>query len=332
MVLVIRGLSRSLKAIVFDTRLKFIEDYPVPEPGRDEAQVRVRLAGICATDLEIMKGYKEFSGVLGHEFVGVVEKINSGDKRLAGRRVVGEINIGCGSCDFCRQGLKNHCRNRKVLGILNKDGSMAEYLTLPIANLHEVPAHVSDDEAVFTEPLAAAFEIVEQINIDPSHKILVLGDGKLGILVSLVLTLSQADVTLAGKHEHKLRIAGAQGVNTATLSELPMAKDYDIVVDATGSPKGFDMALNLAKPRGTIVLKSTVAERTPMNLSSVVVDEITVIGSRCGPFGPALEALSEEHIDVKPIISGIFPFGRAGEAFEKVRNKNSLKVIIDFGQ
>lgn len=319
-----------MKAIFFDKKLNFVRNYPTPVPGVNEALVRIRMTGICNTDLEIIKGYMGFRGIIGHEFVGVIEKINGKTQRLIGKRVVGEINCGCGTCDWCRKGLKNHCPERTTIGIAKKDGAFAEYITLPNDNLLEVPENISDEEAVFTEPLAAAFEIMEQIHIKPADKILVMGDGKLGILCSLALNLAHADVTLMGKHEKKLKIAEGQHVSTVKLKDLKISKAYDIVVEATGAAEGFGMALQLVKPRGTVVLKSTVAEGRETNLAPVVIDEISVIGSRCGPFKKALRALSGKLIDVKPLITGIYPFDGAEEALRKAAKRDSLKVIIDF--
>ena len=321
-----------MKAIIFDGGLKFVNEYPVPEPGKGEALIKVRLAGICNTDLEIIKGYMDFRGIIGHEFVGVVEKINGDNQRFVGKRVVGEINCGCGECGYCRGGLKRQCPERTTLGIGGRHGALAEYLVLPVDNLFEVPESVKDEEAVFTEPLAAAYEILEQIHVKPTDRILVIGDGKLGILVALVLHWSQERVVLAGKHEKKLAIARDRGVLTVALEDLIVKKEFDIVVDATGSPHGLESALQHVRPRGTIVLKTTAAERTTMNLAPVVVDEIHIIGSRCGPFEPALKALSERCIRVGPLISGIYSFSRAAEAFAKAQEKDSLKVLVEFSR
>ncbi len=318
-----------MKAAVFDGNLRFVTDQPRPVPGKGEALLRVLMAGICNTDLEILKGYMGFQGVLGHEFVGVVEDA-PGSEGLVGKRVVGEINLGCGRCGHCLGGLRTHCPERAVLGILGKDGAMAEYVTLPIKNLHKVPESVADEEAVFTEPLAAAFEVAEQVHIRPSGRVLVMGDGKLGLLVSLVLGLSQADVTLLGKHENKLGIARAQGVRTAVLDTFKPERGFDIVVEATGSAGGLEAALSFVRPRGTVVLKSTVSEGKAINLSPVVVSEITVVGSRCGPFAPALRALSRRLLDVEPLITGIYGFQRAREAFEKAGEKGRIKILLDF--
>jgi threonine dehydrogenase-like Zn-dependent dehydrogenase len=320
-----------MKAIVFDGTLKYRENYPVPEPGEKEVLVRVSLAGICNTDIEIMNGYLGFHGVMGHEFVGLVEGAPENAKNLVGKRVVGEINCGCGLCDFCKGGLAKHCPTRTTLGIQGKDGAFAEYVTLPVSNVHTIPDNIADEEAVFTEPLAAAFEITEQVHIKPTDRVLVLGDGKLGLLCSFVLGLMEADVTLAGKHEGKLSIAEKGHIRTLNRAyEKPHEKKYDIVVEATGSVEGFKDALQLTKPRGTIVLKSTVAATPKMDGARLVIDEIHVVGSRCGPFGPALRALAQRRIGVKPLISAIYTFDRSQEAFEKAQGNESLKIIIDF--
>ncbi len=319
-----------MKALYYDNKLTFAEDYPLPEAGAGEALIRVSLAGICSTDIEVTRGYRGFKGVLGHEFVGVVEKVNGDDRGLTGRRVVGEINCGCGLCGYCLRGLKKHCPGRRVPGIADKDGAMAEYMTLPVENLLEVPENLTDEEAVFTEPLAAAFAIIEAVHVRPTDKVLVLGDGKLGLLCCLVLALLNPDLHLAGRDAKKLEAARKWGVKTAFSEDLGTERAYDVVVEATGSAAGIERALELVRPGGTVVLKSTVAEGKEMNLSSLVIKEITVVGSRCGPFAPALRALAEGKIDVRPLITGIFPPGRALEAFEKARDGSSLKVIIDF--
>jgi len=321
-----------MKAVLFGDKLDFVEDHPLPEPRENEALIRVSLAGICNTDLEIMKGYSGFRGVIGHEFVGVVEETNGSDRGLTGRRVVGEINCGCGRCSYCLRGLKNHCPHRRVLGILGKDGAMAEYITLPVENLLEVPEGIADEEAVFTEPLAAAFGITSRVHVRPTDRVLVMGDGKLGLLCCLVLKLLQSDMTLVGRHEDKLRVARRLNIKAVLLDDIEMVRDYDTVIEATGSAGGLETALRLVRPQGTVVLKSTVAGGRELNLSSLVVDEITVAGSRCGPFGPALRALAGRDIDVRPLITGVFPFERAEEAFKRAEEPGSLKVMIDFRQ
>jgi len=319
-----------VRAIVFDRGLRFVGDYPVPEPKGNEALVRVVLAGICNTDIEIVRGYMGFKGVLGHEFVGVVQMVQGKAQHLVGRRVVGEINCACGLCAYCLGGMKTHCPKRTTLGISGKDGAFADYAILPVRNLYAVPDSVTDEEAVFTEPLAAAFEVTEQLHIKPTDKILVMGDGKLGILIALVLSLTQADVTLLGKHKHKQRIAREQGLSVLNLAELRSRREYDVVVEATGRAEGFQMALALVKQRGTVVLKTTVAGKMETNLAPIVVDEIHLVGSRCGPFEPALKALKTKQIDVLPLITAVYPVSKAIEAFNKAREKDSLKTLLSF--
>ena len=312
--------------------MKFIDDYPVPEPGENEALIRVSMAGICNTDMEITRGYLGFHGVMGHEFVGIVEQAPEYAVGLINRRVVGEINCGCGNCDYCRAGMQKHCPSRTTLGIQGKDGVFAEYATLPVSNLHTIPDNVSDEEAVFTEPLAAAYEIHEQVKIKPTHEVLVLGDGKLGLLCALVLNLAGVQVTLAGRHDKKLNIVGNQQIQTVnTTSEEPYKeRKYDIVIEATGTVEGFESALRHIKPRGTIVLKSTIAASQKINLAPLVIDEITLKGSRCGPFKAAIHILAQKRIDVKPLISGIYTIENAEKAFEEAMKKENLKILIDF--
>jgi threonine dehydrogenase-like Zn-dependent dehydrogenase len=321
-----------MKAIVFDGALKFIDDYPVPVPGEQEALIRVSMAGICNTDIEITKGYLGFHGVMGHEFVGIVETAPEHAVGFINRRVVGEINCGCGNCDYCRMGMQKHCPLRTTLGIQGRDGVFAEYVTLPVSNLHTIPDSVSDEEAVFTEPLAAAYEIHEQVKIKPAHTVLVLGDGKLGLLCALVLNLAGVQVTLAGRHDKKLNIAADQHIHAMNVTSDKPDKEgkYDIVVEATGSAEGFESALGYVKPRGTIVLKSTIASSQNINLSPLVIDEITLKGSRCGPFKAAIHILAQKGIDVKQLVSGTYTMENAQEAFEEAQKKESLKIIINF--
>ncbi len=321
-----------MKAIVFDKELKLVNDYKKPVPQKGEALVRVTLAGICNTDFEITKGYMGYVGVLGHEAVGVVEEINDDDKSLLGKRVVAEISYGCKKpdCPYCTEKLYRHCPDRHTLGIWRKDGVFAEYFTMPLETLFEVPENVPDEQAVFVEPLAAACEITEQLHIKPMEKVIVLGDGKLGLITALTLNAQNYDVTLVGKHENKLDIAKAQGVKTKLLSDLKVEKIYDVVVEATGSISGFETALALTKPRGVLVLKSTVAASKEFNLAPIVIDEITVLGSRCGQFPPALRLLASEKVDFSPLISAKFKADDAIEAFEKNKEKNTLKVLIEF--
>ncbi len=317
-----------MKAVIFDKILKFVTDYPKPEPQKGEALIKVNTIGICNTDFEITKGYMGYKGILGHEFTGVVEEINGDNKSLIGKRVVGEINCGCKECDYCKQGLERHCFNRSTLGIWKREGCFAEYVCLPVSNLLEIPDTVKDEEAVFVEPLAAALEILEQIHIAPDKKVIVLGDGKLGLLIALTLNACGLNIMLVGKHEEKLSIAAQQGVKTKLLSELEIKKEYDYVVEATGSITGFETSLALTRPRGTLVLKSTIAASKEFNLAPIVIDEITVIGSRCGQFAAALRLLESRRIDVKPLISDIFSIDKAIEAFERNKEKSSVKVLV----
>jgi len=319
-----------MKAVVFDETLKLVNDYTKPSPKNGEALIKVTMAGICNTDYEITKGYMGYKGILGHEFVGVVEEVNADDKSLLGKRVVGEINCACGNCDLCHQGLERHCFNRQTLGIWQKDGCFAQYVAMPLDTLLEVPENVSDEQAVFVEPLAAGLEILEQLHIQPIQKVVILGDGKLGLTTALALTASNIDVLLVGKHQSKLDIAKAQGVQTKLLENLEIKKEWDFVVEATGSISGFEMALNLTKPRGTLVLKSTVAASKEFNLAPIVIDEIRVQGSRCGRFAPALRLLASGKVDFAPLVSGVYSIDDAIEAFEKNKEKETLKVLLKF--
>ena len=319
-----------MKAIVFDNELKLDKNYPKPTPQAGEALIRVDLAGICNTDYEITKGYMGYVGVLGHEFVGTVEAVNSDDKSLVGKRVVAEISWGCDdpNCEWCAKKNYRHCPNRHTIGIWKKDGCMAEYITLPTNILFEVPENVTNEQAVFVEPLAAACEILEQLHIEPTSKVLVLGDGKLGLTTALTLHAHNLDVLLVGKHQNKLDIAKQQGVKTALLSEFKQEKIYDVVVEATGSASGFETSMSLTKPRGVLVLKSTVATGKELNLAPIVIDEITVLGSRCGQFAPALRLLENNRIDFTPFITKTYSIEDAIEAFEANKLKESLKILI----
>lgn len=321
-----------MKAVVFDKELKLVDNYAKPVPQKGEALIRITLAGICNTDYEITKGYMGYSGILGHEAVGIVEEINDDDQSLLGKRVVAEISYGCKDpqCTYCAEKLYRHCPNRHTLGIWKKDGCFAEYMTMPLEVLFEVPDNVPDEQAVFVEPLAAACEITEQLHIKPFEKVVVLGDGKLGLITALTLNAQNIDVILVGKHQNKLDIAKAQGVNTYLLNDFAIEKKYDVVVEATGSISGFETALALTRPRGVLVLKSTVAASKEFNLAPIVIDEITVLGSRCGQFGPALRLLKNNRIDFSPLISAVYNADDAIEAFEKNKQKDVLKVLLKF--
>ncbi|HEY1269314.1 MAG TPA: alcohol dehydrogenase catalytic domain-containing protein [Candidatus Binatia bacterium] len=300
------------------------KNHPDPKTTGGEAVVRVRLAGICSTDLQILQGYMGFRGVPGHEFVGEVVK---GPPALVGRRVVGEINFGCGFCESCRRGLARHCPKRRVMGILGADGSFAELVAIPARNLHPVPENISDEEAVFTEPLAAAFEILEQVEVDFTREVLVLGDGKLGLLCAQVLAVAGARVTLVGKHPEKLKLAKRAGVRTALLDDLK-PKLFDIVVEATGSTSGLEAALAAVRPRGTLVLKSTVAGEHKISLAPLVINEVTLVGSRCGVFPPALEALAQKKISVTALIEKTYPLADGVDAVARAGQRGARKILL----
>jgi threonine dehydrogenase-like Zn-dependent dehydrogenase len=292
-----------------------------PERRRGEALIRVRLSGICNTDLEIVRGYMGFRGVLGHEFVG--EVVEADDRSWVGARVNGEINLGCRQCPNCLRGLARHCPTRTVLGILGKDGAFAEYLTLPVENLTRVPDSVRDEQAVLTEPLAAAFEILEQVHVSPAQRVLVLCDGKLGLLCALVLVGTGAEV-----HRKKLAIAQARRVITHTPDSVP-SEPFDVVVEATGSPDGFRAAVERTRPRGTLVLKSTFHGETSLQMAPLVIHELTVVGSRCGPFPPALAAMAAARLDPTPLISATYALRDGLLAFEHAQQPGVLKVLLD---
>ncbi len=312
-------------ALIFDGELK-LQEVPPPKPQAGEALIRVRLAGICQTDINITRGYKSFHGVLGHEFVGEVVAAPTAD--WVGQRVVGEINLGCGHCARCRQGLDHHCSQRRVLGIQDKDGCLAEFITLPVANLHPVPGNVPDAFAVFTEPLAAALEILEQTHLAPDSRVLIVGDGKLGLLISLALRLSGCDLHLVGRHPRKMDPIGARGVHLH-LAEGFAEKDFDVVVEATGSPAGWQTALAAVRPRGQVVVKSTYRDTLAFNPAELVVPEITVVGSRCGPFPPALRLLARRLVNPKKLISRVYPLVQAREACHYAAQRGVLKVLVE---
>lgn len=317
-----------MKALVFDGELS-LSEIPEPRVPVGEALVKVLMAGICNTDVEISRGYMNFRGVPGHEFVGVVE--TSPDPGLIGARVVGEINAGCGKCSWCRASLERHCPNRTTLGIVGRDGAFAEYLTLPVRNLIPVPDGVSNEQAVFTEPLAAALEILEQVKIRPADRVLVIGDGKLGLLICMVLRLTGCRLTLMGKHPEKLRIFENMGGAVITPAELlETAERFDVVVEASGHPSGWDTAVRRVKPRGTLVLKSTYHGSLSFNPAPLVIDEITVVGSRCGQFEPALRIMEHGLADPTVLVSEIFPFSDAEEAFRRSQEAGVFKILLQF--
>ena len=314
-----------MKATCFDGKnMIYDNNFPDPKPG--DALVRVNLAGICGTDLEILDGYMAYNGILGHEFVGTVEK--SENSELIGKRVVGEINAGCGACDFCQNGMDRHCPNRTVLGILKRNGAFAEFLSLPEKNLHVIPDSITDEQAVFVEPLAAAFEIKEQVTLQPQWSVAVVGDGRLAQLIIQVLKLTCPNITCFGKHKSKLVSLINVGIKIKIGIEKPDEKSFDLVVEATGSNSGFADTMKLIKPRGTVILKSTIASRENLDLTPTVVNEITLIGSRCGLFKPAIDALATGVVSVDHMIDSTFPLEKFSEAIEHARKPDTLKVFL----
>ena len=316
-----------MRALYLDKTLTLCEDYATPTPPPGEALVRVRLACVCNTDLELVRGYMSFRGVPGHEFVGAVVQCDSAPEWI-GQRVVGEINAACGRCETCRAGRPTHCPHRTTLGIAGRDGAFAEYLCLPIANLHRVPENVPDEAAVFVEPLAAACEITQAVHIRPTDRVAVLGDGKLGLLCAQVLQLTGCDLLVIGHHEESLEILRRRGIQTTRRADIPMSA-YDVVVEATGTPEGFATARQLVRPRGTIVLKSTYHGAVDANLTRVVVDEVTLAGSRCGPFEPALRLLAQNLVEVMPLIQGHLRLSEGLAAFERAGQRGTLKILIE---
>lgn len=336
-----KGASTCMRALVYNgTELTLEQNYLQPTPVDGEALIRVLLVGICNTDLEIIQGYQGFKGVLGHEFVGVVEEVygkqaQERSSHLLGKRVVGEINAAChrADCAFCSCNMPTHCPKRTTLGIVKRDGAFADYVVLPVENLHLVPDNVSDEEAVFVEPLAANFEMLEQVHLKPTDRVLVLGDGKMGQLAAQVLAMSGCDLTMIGKHREKLALVEQRGIPTRSFNDIEHLSSKggsraDVVVEGTGSAIGLELALRLVRPRGTIILKSTVADKSTLNLAPIVVDEIRVQGSRCGPFPPALRALSRGTVDVKPLISATYGLSEGLQAFEKAKENGVLKVLV----
>ncbi|HAG98931.1 MAG TPA: alcohol dehydrogenase [Ktedonobacter sp.] len=330
-----------MRALVYrNNTLTLEKSYPRPSLESGEALIKVLQAGICNTDIEIIRGYLNFHGVLGHEFVGIVESVHEGPgastpKSLLGKRIVGDINAACHqpNCHYCQCGMPTHCPNRTTLGIVNRDGAFAEYLTLPIKNLHLVPDNVSDEEAVFVEPLAANFEILEQVHLKPTASIVILGDGKMGQLAAQVLALSGCEVLMVGKHEEKLALVEKRGVRTYLFDDaqsfsLENGRRVDMVVECTGSAQGLELAMQLVRPRGTIILKSTVAAQSTIHLAPIVIDEIRIQGSRCGPFAPALRALSQQLVDVRPLISARYTLDEGLAAFAHAEQKGVLKVLV----
>jgi threonine dehydrogenase-like Zn-dependent dehydrogenase len=312
--------------------LELIRDHPEPEPGAGQALVAVELAGICRTDLEILAGYMSFSGVPGHEFVGRVLRA-PGAEEWVGRRVVAEINLACGSCAWCRRGMERHCPQRTVLGILGADGAFAERVVVPVSNLHAVPETMPDRAAVFTEPLAAAFEIPEQVAIRPTDRCAVIGDGKLGLLIAAVLADRTGELIVLGHHPERqaLLAALAPGALWRDAAEASRsdggAPRFDIVIEASGNATGLELAFDLLRPRGILVLKSTYSGRPPINLAPLVIQELTLVGSRCGPFAPALRLLGAG-FDPTPLIDSVYPLEKGVEALRHAASPGTLKVLL----
>jgi threonine dehydrogenase-like Zn-dependent dehydrogenase len=308
-----------------NNQLQLRHDLPLPNCPANEALVRVLRAGICNTDLELMRNYYPYTGILGHEFVGVVEQ---GPPHLLNQRVVGEINATCGDCRFCRSGQPTHCENRTVLGIVNRNGAFADYLSLPVENLHRVPDAIATDAATFTEPVAAALEIQQQLSIGSGDRVLVVGDGKLGQLVAQILALTGCHLLAIGRHQEKLARLEARGIEVGFADAVP-ERAFDIAVECTGNPEGFAIARRALRPRGTLVLKSTYAGKLTLDVSGLVVDEITLIGSRCGPFPQALQILAEGRVEVESLIQARYPLSEGLAAFAHAQRRGTLKVLLD---
>src|SRR5262245_41596951 len=317
-----------MRAIVLEgDRVVFRADRPEPAPASGETLVRVLRAGVCETDLQLIRGYMGFRGVLGHEFVGIAEH-----GPFAGRRVVGEINCSCWRCETCLAGRPTHCPNRTTIGIFKHDGAFADFIAIPHSNLHLVPDSISTDAAVFTEPVAAAFQIPAQLTLGRNDRVVILGDGRLGNLCAQVLAGVCNHVITVGKHPEKLALLQTLNIQTVLLTDLPLERMADVVVDCTGSESGLPLALQLVRPRGTVVLKTTVAGTQQMAWAPIVIDEITIVGSRCGPFDRALTALAGGRISVQPLISRRFDLSRGVEALEAAKGNAVLKVLLDVAE
>lgn len=323
-----------MKAVQFHNQTMYLVECPLPEVSGEQVLVKVLMAGICATDIELFHGYQDFRGIPGHEFAGLVEKAPAAPW-LEGKRVAAEINMGCGTCMRCLGGDARHCPDRQAVGIRGKDGAFAEYLALPLDNLVVLPDHLETIDAVFAEPVAAALEISQQVHIRNSMRVAVLGDGRLGQLCAMALHLCSARVTLFGRHEKKLSIAEKAGI--ATSKSAPAggegaadrsAAPFDLVVEATGNPKALSQALHMVRPEGTIVVKTTSRRSEKVNLSELVAEEITLIGSRCGDVGFAVKCLAEGWIQPAPLVEAVYPFSDFGAAFAHARSRGALKVLV----
>ncbi len=318
-----------MRAIIVQDGQATVRDVPAPTPTEGEALIRVHLAGICSTDLDIIKGYAGFEGIVGHEFVGTVVR---GSPGLLSKRVVGEINCVCGRCDLCQSGLSSHCRRRTVMGINDRSGVFAELVTLPELNCHAVPDSVSDEEAVFTEPLAAAYQIIRQIKVEPRSQVAVLGTGRLGLLVAQVLAQSGCRLIAIGRNAKTLGLLDRKGIRTTTIDDVARKQDQDIVVDCTGSPDGLGLAMDLVRPRGTIVMKTTCRADASVDWTPLVVNEVTLLGSRCGPFPEALAALARKEIDVTSMITRQVPLEDGPSALALASRPETIKVLLRIGE
>lgn len=322
--------TTTMKALVVDRSAGIsLRDVPKPAHG-GECLIRVRLAGICGTDLQILEGYAAFEGIPGHEFVGIVEDAPPAHAGWVGKRVAGEINVGCGGCEWCERGVKEHCTTRTVVGIRGRGGAFAEYVALPASNLHEIPAGMSDRTAVFVEPVAAACRIFEQVPIGGGARVAVIGDGRMGLIVAQVIRTVAADVTVLGKHERKLAVARSLGLRTSASGAAGQTAAFDVVVDVTGRPEGMTRAIELVKPLGTVVLKSTFHGEAPVTSWPIVVHEVTLVGSRCGPFRPAIDLLASGAVQVEPLVARVARLDEHASAFADA--KRTLKVLFDLGQ
>src|SRR5689334_13109163 len=314
-----------MKALWLENNQISLQDVSKPRK-QNEALIKIRKAGICSTDLELVKGYYPYTGILGHEFIGEVVEAEAAS--WIGQRVVGDINVVCNQCEQCLDGRPTHCEQRTVLGIVNRDGTFAEYTTLPITNLHRVPDSIPDEMAVFTEPLAAALEIQEQVQVKPTDRVLLVGAGRLGQLIAQTLELTGCDLRVVARHAHQQDLLKQRGIRVIAEDEIPPWR-WDIVVEATGSPSGFSLARRAIRPRGTLVLKSTYKGEMSVNFSSVVVDEINIVGSRCGPFEPALRLMEARQVDPTVLIADEFKLDEALKAFERAAEAGVLKVLVE---
>jgi threonine dehydrogenase-like Zn-dependent dehydrogenase len=316
-----------LRALTFTDALRFDAAFPGPQPAEGEAIVRVHLAGICATDLELTRGYMNFRGVLGHEMVGTV---SAGTQRWQGKRVVAQINCPCGKCDICVKGLSNHCPRRSVMGIAGRNGCFADFVTVPETNLLEVPSSVTDEAAVFVEPLAAAYQVLAQCPVDPKTTVSVVGPGRLGLLVAQVMARTDCRLTVIGRNPSKLERCDKLGIQSIHVDDLALRNDRDVVVDCSCSPDGIRLAMGLVRPRGTVVLKSTYSDRESAmpNLSPLVINEVKLIGSRCGSFGDAINALARKAVEVRSLITRTLPLEQGVAAFDLCLQRDTLKVLL----